>query len=42
MATTQIPDALLVKNYIDGDENALSILIKKHQSKIYGFIYDYK
>jgi RNA polymerase sigma-70 factor (ECF subfamily) len=39
MATTQIPDALLVKNYIDGDENALSILIKKHQSKIYGFIY---
>lgn len=39
MATTQISDALLVKNYIDGDENALSILIKKHQSKIYGFIY---
>lgn len=39
MATTQIPDALLVKNYIAGDENALSILIKKHQSKIYGFIY---
>ncbi len=39
MATIQIPDALLVKNYIDGDENALSILIKKHQSKIYGFIY---
>ena len=39
MATTQIPDALLVKNYIDGDENALSIIIKKHQSKIYGFIY---
>ncbi len=39
MATIQIPDALLVKNYIAGDENALSILIKKHQSKIYGFIY---
>ena len=39
MATIQIPDALLVKNYIGGDENALSILIKKHQSKIYGFIY---
>jgi RNA polymerase sigma-70 factor (ECF subfamily) len=29
----------LVKNYIAGDENALAILIKKHQSKIYGFIY---
>ena len=39
MATTQIPDALLVKNYIAGNENALSILIKTHQSKIYGFIY---
>lgn len=39
MATIQIPDALLVKNYIGGDENALSVLIKKHQSKIYGFIY---
>jgi RNA polymerase sigma-70 factor (ECF subfamily) len=39
MATIQIPDALLVKNYLAGDENALSILINKHQSKIYGFIY---
>jgi len=40
MATTnQIPDALLVKNYIAGDENALALLIKRHQSKIYGFIY---
>ncbi len=39
MATTQLPDALLVKNYMDGDENALAILIKRHQSKIYGFIY---
>lgn len=39
MATTQTPDALLVKSYIDGNESALSILINKHQSKIYGFIY---
>ncbi|WP_395043897.1 RNA polymerase sigma factor [Flavobacterium sp.] len=40
MATiNQIPDALLVKNYIAGDENALAILIKRHQQKIYGFIY---
>jgi RNA polymerase sigma-70 factor, ECF subfamily len=39
MATTQIPDALLVKNYMAGDENALAILINRHQSKIYGFIY---
>ncbi len=39
MATTQIPDALLVKNYIAGEENALVVLINRHQSKIYGFIY---
>ena len=39
MATAQTPDALLVKSYIDGNEGALSILINKHQSKIYGFIY---
>ncbi|WP_310556116.1 sigma-70 family RNA polymerase sigma factor [Flavobacterium sp.] len=39
MATIQLPDALLVRNYIDGDENALSVLIQRHQSKIYGFIY---
>jgi RNA polymerase sigma-70 factor (ECF subfamily) len=34
-----LPDALLLKNYIAGDEQALAILIKRHQSKIYGFIY---
>jgi RNA polymerase sigma-70 factor (ECF subfamily) len=39
MATIQTPDALLVKNYIAGDENALAVLINRHQSKIYGFIY---
>lgn len=39
MAITQIPDALLVKNYMAGDENSLAILINRHQSKIYGFIY---
>ena len=39
MAITQLSDAVLVHNYINGDENALAILIKNHQSKIYGFIY---
>lgn len=39
MATTQLPDALLVRQYIDGNENALAVLVKRHQSKIYGFIY---
>jgi len=35
----QIPDALLLKSYVAGDENALASLINRHQSKIYGFIY---
>lgn len=39
MANVQTPDALLVKNYMSGDENALTILINRHQIKIYGFIY---
>lgn len=39
MANVQIPDALLVKNYVAGDENALASLINRHQSKIYGFIF---
>ncbi len=39
MADIQLPDALLVKKYVDGDENALTVLINRHQSKIFGFIY---
>ncbi|WP_293872240.1 sigma-70 family RNA polymerase sigma factor [Flavobacterium sp.] len=39
MVKTEIPDAVLVNNYIDGDENSLSILINRHQSKIYSYIY---
>jgi RNA polymerase sigma-70 factor (ECF subfamily) len=39
MADIQLPDALLVNKYVEGDENALSILINRHQSKIFGFIY---
>nr|WP_315145516.1 sigma-70 family RNA polymerase sigma factor [uncultured Flavobacterium sp.] len=39
MANVQLPDSLLVRNYVEGDENALSILINRHQSKIFGFIY---
>jgi RNA polymerase sigma-70 factor (ECF subfamily) len=39
MAINHTPDALLVKNYIAGDEQALTVLINRHQTKIYGFIY---
>ncbi|QNK77651.1 RNA polymerase sigma factor [Winogradskyella undariae] len=34
-----IQDSALVTNYINGDENALSILIQRHKQKIYSFIY---
>ncbi|REH01860.1 RNA polymerase sigma factor [Flavobacterium aquicola] len=39
MANLQKTDALLVKEYIAGDENALAALIKRHESKVFGFIY---
>lgn len=39
MANIQLPDALLVQNYVAGDESALATLIKRHESRIYGFIY---
>ncbi|NJM78720.1 MAG: sigma-70 family RNA polymerase sigma factor [Flavobacterium sp.] len=39
MANNLISDAILVKKYIEGDESSLCVLIERHQSKIYGFIY---
>ncbi|MDI9258453.1 RNA polymerase sigma factor [Flavobacterium sedimenticola] len=39
MAKSQLPDAVLVDRYVAGDENALALLINRHQSKIYGYIY---
>ena len=39
MKNELITDAVLVKNYLNGDENALSILIQRHKQKIYSFIY---
>ncbi|NRT15671.1 RNA polymerase sigma-70 factor (ECF subfamily) [Flavobacterium sp. 28A] len=39
MVNIELPDALLVQNYIAGNENCLAILIKRHESRIYGFIY---
>ncbi len=39
MAIIPHDDALLVNNYIAGNEDALATLIKRHQSKIFGFIY---
>lgn len=39
MANLQLPDATIVNKYIAGDENSLAVLINRHQSKIYGYIY---
>lgn len=39
MQHQSISDAILVSNYIQGDESALEILILRHKQKIYSFIY---
>ncbi|UPZ14565.1 RNA polymerase sigma factor [Flavobacterium humidisoli] len=39
MTELTIPDSLLIKKYIGGNEEALSKLINRHKSRIYGFIY---
>lgn len=39
MTELTIPDSLLIKKYVAGNEEALSKLINRHKSRIYGFIY---
>lgn len=39
MENTEVNDAFLVKSYIEGDENSLSVLINRHQHRIYSFIF---
>ena len=39
MNTKSLSDAQLVSNYISGDENSLSVLINRHQARLYGFIF---
>lgn len=39
MKHVEATDALLVKDYINGNEASLSILINRHQQRIYSFIY---
>lgn len=39
MQNVLINDAVLVSNYIQGQESALEILINRHKQKIYSFIY---
>lgn len=39
MVHATMSDSLLIQFYIAGNEKALEVLIQKHQSKIFGFIY---
>ena len=39
MNTKPLSDAQLVSKYISGDENSLSVLINRHQSRLYAFIF---
>ena len=39
MRKETITDAVLVSNYIKGDESSLSVLISRHKQRIYSFIY---
>lgn len=39
MSTTLLSDSVLVTAYMNGDENALAILIERHKQRIYSFIY---
>ena len=39
MNDTKVTDASLVRDYLDGNENALGALINRHQHRIYSFIF---
>ncbi len=39
MRDKQVQDSVLVKEYINGKETALEYLIKRHQQKVFSFIY---
>ncbi|MGB7785973.1 MAG: sigma-70 family RNA polymerase sigma factor [Salinimicrobium sp.] len=39
MENIEANDAFLVKSYIEGDEESLSVLINRHQHRIYSFIF---
>ena len=39
MNSKSISDATLVSQYIQGNESSLSVLIKRHQQRLYSFIY---
>lgn len=40
MALSKLTDSVLLQQYMNGDESAFSYLIKRHESKVFGFIYN--
>jgi RNA polymerase sigma-70 factor (ECF subfamily) len=38
MFATEVPDQILVSNYINGDEAALAVLIQRHKQKVYSYV----
>ena len=38
MFATEAPDQVLVSNYINGDESALAVLIKRHKQKVFSYV----
>tara|TARA_B100000767_G_scaffold153379_1_gene144186 strand:+ start:1083 stop:1667 length:585 start_codon:yes stop_codon:yes gene_type:complete len=39
MKSKSLSDAILVSNYINGDESALTVLINRHHQRLYSFIF---
>lgn len=39
MALSKLPDSVLVQQYVNGNEAAFSYLVKRHESKVFAFIY---
>ena len=39
MNSKSLSDTILVSNYINGDESALTVLINRHQQRLYSFIF---
>ena len=41
MYTKETSDAVLVSAFINGDDQALTLLLKRHRKRIFNFIYSH-
>ena len=39
MAVPNLSDRVLVSNFIQGDQNSISVLIERHKSRVFNYIY---